>query len=211
MDKLKLYYFESYLLKQFPEILILCNSFNPSSSTQLSQLFLLCFTSFYYICQQKASLCRVFKKPHNLKYYKKDTIFWNMNSLELRLEYKGKILTISTVPIIFLTGCSVKDCTMTLYNQCVVHQRGTAFGYCLAILLQAPFTAQSIFPTNKNDNMYCLFQLNLYPKVFHFIKLTSISHLFHHMPELWYEKDWNLKPIVSQQGHLQYFPLFCPQ
>ena len=50
----------------------------------------------------------------------------------------------------------------------------------------------------KNNNMYCLLQTNFYPKVFHFIKLTSISHLFHH------------KPLVSQQGHLQYFPLLCP-
>ena len=84
MDKYKLYYFQSYLLKQFPEILIRCNSFNPSGSTQLFQLFLLCFTSLYYICQHKASFGRVFKIPHNLKYYKQDTIFSNMNSLELR-------------------------------------------------------------------------------------------------------------------------------
>ena len=151
MDKLKLYYFESYLLKQFPEIHIRCNSFNPSGSTQLFQLFLLCFTSLYYICQHKASFGRVFKIPHNLKYYKKDAIFSNMNSLELRYKYKGKILTLSTVPIIFLTGGSVQDCTMTLFNTCVVHQRGTAFGYCLAILLPAPFTAPSIFPTNKKE------------------------------------------------------------
>ena len=116
MDKLKLYYFESYLLKQFPEILIRCNSFNPSGSTQLFQPFLLCFTSLYYICQHKASFGRVFKIPHNLKYYKKDTIFSNMNSLELRYKYKGKILALSTVQIIFLTGGSVQDCTMTLFN-----------------------------------------------------------------------------------------------
>ena len=159
MDKLKLYYFGSYLLKHFPEILIICSSFNPSGSTQLFQHFLLCLTSFYYMCQHKA-FGRVIKIPHNLKYYKKDTIFSNMNSLELRYKYKGKILTLSTVPIIFLTGGSVQDCTITLFNWCVVHQRGTAFRYCLAILLPAPFTVPSIIPTNKNNNMYCLFQTN---------------------------------------------------
>ena len=116
MNKLKLYHFESYLLKQFPEILIRCNSSNLSGSTQLFQLFLLCFTSLYHICQHIASFGRVFKIPHNLKYYKKDTIFSNMNSLELRYKYKGKIITLSTVPIIFLTGGSVQDCTMTLFN-----------------------------------------------------------------------------------------------
>ena len=116
MDKLKLYYFESYLLKQFPEIFIRCNSFNQSGSTQLFQLFLLCFTSLYYICEHKASFGIVFKIPHNLKYYKKDTIFSNMNSLELRYKYKGKILKLSALKIIFLTGGSVQDYTMTLFN-----------------------------------------------------------------------------------------------
>ena len=75
-----------------------------------------------------------------------------MNSLELRYKYKEKLLTFSTVPVIFLTGGPVQDCTMSLFNLCVVYQRGTAFGYCLAILLPAPFTAPSIFPANKKQN-----------------------------------------------------------
>ena len=110
--------------------------------------FLLCFTSLYYICQHKASFNRVFKIAHNLKYYTKDTIFSNMNSLELRYKDKGKILALLTVPIIFQQEVLCRT-AQWLFNWCVVHQRGTAFEYCLSILLAAPFTAPSIFPANK--------------------------------------------------------------
>ena len=75
------------------------------------------FTLLHLSTQSFFSFGRVFKIPHNLKYYKKDTILSNMNLLELRYKgYKGKILTISSVPVIFLIGRFCADCTLTLFN-----------------------------------------------------------------------------------------------
>ena len=43
-----------------------------------------------------------------------DTIFSKYEFSRIRYKYKGKIHILPTVPIIFLTGGAVQDCTMTL-------------------------------------------------------------------------------------------------
>ena len=105
-----------------------------------------------------------------------------------------------------ITGISVQDCTI---NDCLIDVLYTREIQPLDIVLlsysQHLLLLQTYFLPIKIIICTACFKLMSIPKVFHFIKLTSTSHLFHHIPELWYEKDWDLKPLVSQQGHLQSF------